>query len=65
MSAMTVNKKMIGHIGENHPYWVSDIVRITATGSKNRYVQYWTDTLDARYEYGETGAGTSLCVRRN
>ena len=65
MSAMTVNKILIGHIGENNPYWVSDIVRIHADGTKNRYVQYWTDTADSRWEWTENNGGTSLCVRRN
>ena len=65
MSAMTVNKKLIGYVGLNNPYWVSDIVRISSDGSKSRFVQYWTDNIDSRWEWAETDNGTSLCVRRD
>ena len=65
MSAMTVNKKLIGYVGLNYPYWVSDIVNISSDGSKSRFVQYWTDNIDSRWEWAETDNGTSLCVRRD
>ena len=65
MSAMSVNKKLIGYVGLNYPYWVSEIVRIHEDGSKNYHVQYWTDTIDSRWEWPETDNGTSLCVRRD
>ena len=66
MSAMTVNKKLIGYVGLNNPYWVSDIVRISSDGSKSHYVQYWSEgSPDSRWEWAETDNGTSLCVRRD